>query len=182
MKVALVIPILFCPVSLAFSRVSTELRMVQTEKRLEDLGISLPPAPKPAANYCPAQKTGELLFLSGHLPLKADGSLLTGKIGPGEKTVDEGYDAARQVALNLIATMKSELGDLDKVDQIVKLFGIVQSTNDFHEQHKVLNGCSDVMVEVFGAKGMHARSAIGTNALPLGISVEVEAIVRIKES
>ena len=156
--------------------------MVQTEKNMLDIGIVLPDPPKPAANYQPAQKSGDLLLLSGHLPLNHDGSLLTGKVGPGAKTVEEGYQAARQVALNLLATLKSELGDLDRVEQIVKLFGIVHSTDDFHEQHKVVNGCSDLFVEVFGKeRGMHARSAIGTNTLPLGISVEIEAIVRVKD-
>jgi enamine deaminase RidA (YjgF/YER057c/UK114 family) len=161
--------------------------MVHIEKKLSDLGIELPPPPKPAANYQPCQRTrscsgqgcGDLLYLSGHLPLNSDGSLQTGKIT--SETVDQGYQAARQAALNLIATLKNELGDLDRVEQVVKLFGIVQSTDDFHEQHKVMNGCSDVFVEVFGKeRGLHARSAIGTNALPLNISVEVEAIVRIK--
>jgi len=155
--------------------------MVQTEKRIEELGIELPPPPKAAANYQPVQKSGNLLFLSGHLPLKNDGSLITGKIGCDGNTMEDGQVAARQVALNLIATLKQELGDLDRVDKIVKLFGIVQSADDFHEQHKVMNGCSDTFIEVFGKeKGVHARSAIGTNALPLGISVEIEAIVQIK--
>lgn len=154
--------------------------MVQTEQNLVDLGIELPKAPAAAANYIPVQKTGNLLFLSGHLPLNADGSLHTGCISSDK--VEYGYQAARQVGLNLIATLKEHLGDLDKVEQVVKLFGIVQSTNDFHEQHKVVNGCSDLMIQVFGKeRGLHARSAIGTNALPLDISVEIEAIVRIKE-
>ena len=115
--------------------------------------------------------------------MNADGGLHTGKVGNGGKTVEEGYQAARQVALNLMATLQKELdGDLDKVDQIVKLFGIVQSQDDFYEQHKVINGCSDLFVQVFGSeKGFHSRSAIGTNALPLNISVEIEAIVRIKD-
>lgn len=154
-------------------------RMVNIENKLSELGIELPPAPKAAANYQPCQRSGDLLFLSGHLPLNNDGTLQTGKIS--SQTVDKGYQAARQVALNLIATLQAELGDLDRVEQVVKLFGIVQSTDDFHEQHKVMNGCSDVFVEVFGKeRGFHARSAIGTNALPLDISVEVEAIVRVK--
>lgn len=158
------------------------LAMVHTEKHLADLGILLPPAPKPAANYIPCQRSGNLLYLSGHLPLNIDGRLRTGRIGPGHQSVEYGYQAARQVGLNLIATMQHELGgDLDQVEQIVKLFGIVQSSEDFHEQHKVVNGCSDLLIEVFGPeRGLHARSAIGTNALPLDISVEIEAIVRIK--
>jgi enamine deaminase RidA (YjgF/YER057c/UK114 family) len=163
-----------CPLSSHVTR-----PMVHIEKKLSELGIELPPPPKPAANYQPCQRSGDLLYLSGHLPLNNDGSLQTGKIT--SETVDQGYQAARQVALNLIATLQNELGDLDRVQQVVKLFGIVQSTDDFHEQHKVMNGCSDVFVEVFGKeRGFHARSAIGTNALPLNISVEVEAIVRIK--
>lgn len=160
---------------------ASPLQMVQTENRLRELGITLPPAPKAAANYVPVQSSGDLLFLSGHLPMREDGSLLTGSIGD-EQNLDHGYEAARQCGLNLLATLQKELGgDLDRVEQVVKLFGIVQCTNDFHEQHKVLNGCSDLMKEVFGEeRGLHARSAIGTNSLPLDISVEVEAIVRVK--
>jgi len=159
------------------------LAMVETEKILADAGITLPPAPKAAANYLPCQRSGNLLYLSGHLPLNEDGSLRTGKIGPNHQTVEYGYQAARQVGLNLIATLQNELdGDLDRVEQIVKLFGIVQSADGFHEQHKVVNGCSDLMVQVFGSeRGMHARSAIGTNALPLDLSVEIEAIVRVRD-
>ena len=156
--------------------------MVQTENRLRELGITLPPAPQAAANYVPAQyASGDLLFLSGHLPMRDDGSLMTGSIG-GEQNLEHGYAAARQCGLNLLATLQKELdGDLDRVEQVVKLLGIVQCTHDFHEQHKVLNGCSDLMKQVFGdERGLHARSAIGTNSLPLNISVEVEAIVRIK--
>lgn len=165
------------------STVTSRLEMVKVEKVLEAKGIELPPAPKAAANYQPVQRVGNLMYLSGHLPVNSDGTLHTGKIGAGSKSVQDGYQAARQVGLNLIATLQQELqGNLDRVDQIVKLFGIVQSADDFYEQHLVMNGCSDVMVEVFGnEKGMHARSAIGTNALPLNISVEVEAIVRIKD-
>lgn len=121
-----------------------------------------------------------MLYLSGHLPLKADGSLMTGSIGIND--VERGYDAARQVGLNIVATLKNELGDLDRVEAIVKLFGIVQSNDNFHEQHKVINGCSDLMTEIFGKeRGMHARSAIGTNSLPLDLSVEIEAIVQVKD-
>jgi enamine deaminase RidA (YjgF/YER057c/UK114 family) len=157
------------------------LPMVQIEKQLVDAGIKIPPAPVAAANYTPCQRSGNLLFLSGHLPLKEDGTLMTGCVaGPGD--VETGYAAARQVGLNLIATLKNQLGDLDRVEQIVKVFGIVQSADNFHEQHKVVNGCSDLFIRVFGKeKGLHARSAIGTNALPLNIMVEIEAIVRIKD-
>jgi enamine deaminase RidA (YjgF/YER057c/UK114 family) len=160
---------------------SFALSMVQTEEKLAAMGISLPPTSKAAANYIPCQRVGNLLYLSGHLPLKEDGSLTKGRIGPSDQTVAYGYAAARQAGLNILATLQAELGDLDRVEQIVKLFAIVQSADEFHEQHKVANGCSDLMVEVFGEeRGLHARSAIGTNALPLDTSIEIEAIVKIK--
>jgi enamine deaminase RidA (YjgF/YER057c/UK114 family) len=177
------------PLPLPTHTVVPKLNMVQTEKRMQELGITLPPAPRPAANYLPCQRSGDLLFLSGHLPLKQDGTVYTGKLGMAAdadqplQSVEYGYQAARQVGLNLIATLQQELdGDLDNVEQIVKLFGIVQSADSFHDQHKVVNGCSDLMIEVFGEdRGKHARSAIGTNSLPLNISVEIEAIVRVKK-
>jgi enamine deaminase RidA (YjgF/YER057c/UK114 family) len=153
----------------------------KTNQRLEELGITLPPAPAAAANYLPCQRSGNMLYLSGHMPLLEDGTILTG-VCSSEEDVEKGYQAARQVGLNLIATINKELdGDLDRVEQVIKLFGIVQSTPDFHFQHKVLNGCSDLMGEVFGERGIHSRSAIGTNALPLDLMVEIEAIVRFRE-
>ena len=160
---------------------TTRLDASKTNQLLEEMGITLPPAPPAAANYLPCQRSGNLLFLSGHMPLLDDGTILTG-VCQTEDDVEQGYQAARQVGLNLIATLNKELdGDLDKVEQVVKLFGIVQSTPDFHSQHKVLNGCSDLMGKVFGDRGVHSRSAIGTNALPLDLMVEIEAIVRITE-
>jgi len=167
--------------------------MVQTEKRLAELGIVLPPPPKPAANYVPCVRVGNTLYLSGHIPLVEvdDGTggktttLLTGRLGngPNEMSVEEGYQAARQVGMNILATLQNELnGDLDRVVRIVKLFGIVRSSDDFNEQHLCVNGVSDLMVEVFGPeRGVHARSAVGTNALPLSACVEVEAIVTVRE-
>ena len=125
------------------------------------------------------------MYISGHLPVQADGSMLTGRIGPesGGQSLEHGYQAARHAGLNIVSTLKKQLGDLDRVKQIVKVFGIVQSTNDFKEQHKAMDGCSDLMMEVFEKPvGYHARSAIGTSTLPLDISVEVEAIVEIKEA
>jgi enamine deaminase RidA (YjgF/YER057c/UK114 family) len=159
-------------------------RFVHIEKRLEDLGITLPTAPVPKANYniiCRA--SGNMMYISGHLPITSDGKLLTGRIGPGTggETVEHGYTAARHCALNIVSTLKSQLGDLDRVEQIVKMFGIVQSTEDFKEQHLVLDGCSDVIMEIFDKPvGYHARSAIGTSTLPLNMSVEIEAVVQIK--
>ena len=157
-------------------------RLVQTEARIAELGITLPPPGAPRANYnmfCWESPT--TLFLSGHIPLQMDGSLITGAVGSGGLSVEQGQEAARCCALNLVATIQAELGgDLDRVEQVVKLFGIVRSKDEFSEQHLVMNGCSDVMMEIFGDRGYHARSAIGTNTLPLGIAVEVEAIVKVR--
>eukprot|EP00567_Pseudictyota_dubia_P004678 CAMPEP_0197444498 /NCGR_PEP_ID=MMETSP1175-20131217/9975_1 /TAXON_ID=1003142 /ORGANISM="Triceratium dubium, Strain CCMP147" /LENGTH=197 /DNA_ID=CAMNT_0042975303 /DNA_START=9 /DNA_END=602 /DNA_ORIENTATION=- len=159
-------------------------RSVHIEKRLEELGITLPAAPGPKANYnivCHAP--GDVLYVSGHLPITADGELRTGAVGPdtGGRTVEEGYEAARHCGLNIIATLKDQLGDLDRVEQVVKVFGIVNSHTEFKHQHLVMDGCSDVIMEIFGKPvGYHARSAIGTSTLPLDMIVEVEAIVKIK--
>lgn len=160
-------------------------RNVHIEKKIEGLGMELPTAPLPKANYnIVCLPPGEnVMYVSGHLPIKADGELITGTLGPdnGGMTVEEGYDAARHCGLNIIATLKKQLGDLDRVEQVVKVFGIVSSHTDFKHQHLVMDGCSDVIMEVFDKPvGYHARSAIGTNTLPLNAPVEVEAIVKIK--
>lgn len=157
-------------------------RMVHIEKRIQELGIALPPPSTPRANYnivCHA--SGNMLFVSGHVPNNLEGKLLTGRIGADGQPLEHGYEAARWCGLNIISTLKDQLGDLDRVEQVVKVFGIVNSTVDFKEQHLVMDGCSDVIMEVFGKPvGYHARSAIGTNTLPLDMSVEVEAIVQLK--
>lgn len=158
--------------------------MNDVESRMEAAGITLPPPGAPKANYRLASRVEDLLYLSGHLPIKIDGTLCTGKLGGGDGglTVEEGYEAARWCGLNLVSTMKDVLGgDLSRVSKVVKLFGIVRSDDSFDQQHLVVNGASDVMSEVFGEEvgGRHSRSAIGANALPLGIAVEVEAIVRV---
>mmetsp|Transcript_16448 Transcript_16448/g.23298 ORF Transcript_16448/g.23298 Transcript_16448/m.23298 type:complete len:193 (+) Transcript_16448:2-580(+) len=167
------------------SRCAFASRNVHIEKKIEELGIELPAAPAPKANYnltcrVPGENT---LYVSGHLPIKADGTLITGALAPegGGLTVEEGYEAARHCGLNIISTLKNYLGDLDKVEQVVKVFGIVNSSTDFKHQHLVMDGCSDVIMEVFDKPiGYHARSAIGVNTLPLDASVEVEAIIKIK--
>lgn len=127
------------------------------------------------------------MYISGHLPIKANGELCVGRVGSEtceeSLSVKDGYEAARHCGLNIIATLKDQLGDLDRVQQVVKVFGIVNSTKDFKHQHLVVDGCSDCLMEVFGKPvGYHARSAIGTNTLPLNMVVEVEAIVEIKSS
>ena len=131
------------------------------------------------ANYVRVVRSGNLLFLSGSGPKKADGSHITGKLGK-ELTLEEGYQAAWLTGVNHIATLKSELGNLNRVKRIVKVLGMVNSTTEFQDQPKVINGFSDLMVEVFGDRGKHARSAVGMAALPLGLAVEIELIVEVE--
>ncbi len=152
---------------------------MQIETKLKEMGVELPPAVTPVANYVPAVRTGNLVFLSGHGPLKEDGSLITGKVG-SDLTTEQGYEAARRIDIGLLGSLKAEIGDLDKVKRVVKLLGLVNCPSDFKDQPKVINGASDFFVEVFGDKGKHARSAVGTNALPMNIAVEIEMIVEIE--
>ena len=155
--------------------------MGKIESRLLELGITLPDSPAPLANYVPVVRTGNLIYLSGVGPMaKSDGSEYKGKLGDN-LSVDEGYDAARLTAVNLIARLKGYLGDLDRVTQIVKLLSMVNATPDFTEPPAVSNGCSDLMVEVFGDRGRHARSAIGVATLPGGIPIEIELIAEISD-
>ena len=149
------------------------------EKRLEDLGIMLPEAPTPVANYVPVRRTGNLLFLSGAGPFVNGKPVVTGKLGK-DLSEDQGYQAARLAALNLIAQLKNELGDLDRVTKIVKIMAFVSSDPSFTKQPLVMNGASDLFVEVFGEAGKHARSAVAAPVLPLDIAVEVEITVEVK--
>jgi enamine deaminase RidA (YjgF/YER057c/UK114 family) len=151
---------------------------MSAEKKLKDLGITLPAPPQPIANYVRAVRAGNFLFVSGHGPYNDGKTKLAGKVGR-ELTVEEGYQVARNVGLNCLATVKAAVGDLDKVKQVVKLLGMVNCTEDFKDQPKVINGCSDLLVEVFGESGKHARSAVGMQALPNGIPVEIEMILDI---
>lgn len=149
------------------------------DKKIQELGIELIQPTKPVANYVKAVRTGNLLYLSGHGPSKPDGTSITGKVGK-DMTIEEGYAAARQSAISLLSTMKSELGSLNKVKRIVKVLGMVNCTPEFTDQPKVINGCSDLLVAVFGENGKHARSAVGMNALPSNITVEIEIIVEVE--
>ena len=153
---------------------------MQIEAKLEQMGIKIPAAVTPVANYVPAVRAGNLIFLSGHGPFNEEGSLISGKVG-ADLTVEQGYEAARRIAIGLLGSLKAEIGDLDKVKRIVKLLGLVNCTAEFADQPKVINGASDFLVEVFGDKGKHARSAVGTNALPLNIAVEIEMIVEVED-
>lgn len=149
------------------------------EQRLKELNIVLPPVGPPIGSYVHAKRAGELLYLSGKGPRYPDGTMPKGRLGAG-MTVEEGYRHARQVGLVLIAAMKEALGELDRVKDVVKVLGMVNSAPGFEDQPKVVNGCSDLFVEVFGERGRHARSAVGMAALPGGIPVEIEAIVAVK--
>lgn len=152
---------------------------MSVEDRLQELGIELPPAPPPAANYVPYMQEGSLVFVAGQVPRAADGSLpYRGKVGR-ELSEDEGYQAARLCALNCLAQVKAALGSLDRVKQVVRIGGFVNSTEEFVNHPEVINGASDVVVEVFGERGRHARAAIGCSALPRGVAVEVEMIVAV---
>ncbi len=148
------------------------------EQKLAELGITLPSPKPPLANYVPAVKTGNLLFISGQISVDGSGKLTTGKLGGGVE-IAEGREAARICGINIIAQVKAAVGDLDKVVRIVKLVGFVNSAPDFTDHPAVINGCSDLLVEVFGDKGRHARSAVGIAALPFNVAVEVEAIVEV---
>ena len=145
------------------------------DERLADLGIELPPVPAPAGNYVHAVRTGNLLYLSG----KGPGNVI-GKVGGGI-SVEDAYRHARETGLVLIAVMRQELGSLDRVSRIVKVLGMVNAVPDFGQQPKVVNGCSDLFVDVFGEKGRHARSAVGMGSLPGGIPVEIEVIVEVAD-
>jgi enamine deaminase RidA (YjgF/YER057c/UK114 family) len=151
---------------------------MSAEQKLKELGLMLPQPPKPVANYVPAVKTGNLLFISGHGPYDDGNTKISGKVGR-ELTMEEGYQAARNVTLNCLATVKAAVGDLDKVKRVVKLLGMVNCTEDFKDQPKVINGCSDLLVAIFEDAGKHARSAVGMQALPNQIPVEIEMILEI---
>lgn len=149
------------------------------EQRLEKLGIILPPTPVPVANYIPFRITGNLLYISGQGPRQPTGGYKQGRLGL-TMTVEEAYQEARLTGLQLIAVAKAALGELSRVEAVVKLLGMVNAEPDFADHPKVINGCSDLMVEVFGEAGRHARSAVGMGSLPNKMAVEIEAILQIR--
>jgi len=149
------------------------------EARIKELGITLPSPAKPMGNYVPGVRVGHLLFLSGHGPIRVDGQPLTrGKVARDMSTEDA-YKVAREVGINLLGSARAVLGSLDKVKRVVKVLGMVNAAESFAEQPKVINGFSDLMVEVFGENGRHARSAVGMGSLPAGIPVEIEMILEL---
>ena len=148
------------------------------ERRIADLGITLPNLPKPMANYVPFVRSGNLLFISGQGPRTLDNKFLTGKVGK-DITAAEAYEHARLVGINLLAVVYHAQNGFETVVRVVKLTGFVNATDDFRDHPKVINGCSDLLVEVFGETGRHARSAVGFSGLPENISVEIEAIFEV---
>lgn len=150
------------------------------EAKLQELGIVLSTPSAPVANYVNAVRTGNIIFLAGKGPLKADGENITGKLG-ADLTIEEGYEAARITGINQLSVLKAELGNLNKVKRVVKVKGMVNAAPDFTDHPKVINGYSDLMVAVFGEKGKHARAAIGMGSLPSNIAVEIDMVVEVED-
>jgi len=149
------------------------------EQKLKELGIQLSSPSSPVANYVNTVQVGNLLFISGKGPLQSNGEYIKGKVGQN-LTIEDGYNAARLTAINLISTLKASIGDLSKVKRIVRVTGMVNASSDFTDHPKVVNGCSDLLVEVFGDKGKHTRAAVGMNSLPSNIAVEIDMIVEVE--
>lgn len=152
---------------------------MNADARISELKLQLPPAPKPAGVYSPTVQAGNILYVSGHGPNLPDGGMICGKVGD-DLTEEQGKQAARQVGLTILATLKSQLGSLNRVERILKVLGMVNATSDFQRHPQVINGFSELMVEVFGENGRAARSAVGMGSLPGNIAVEIECIVQIQ--
>ncbi len=161
--------------------ICTALCAQTPEEKIKELGIELFTPAAPTANFVKAVRTGNLVFLAGHGSCDGTGNCTTGTLGK-DLTVEEGKAAARLTAINLLSSLKAEIGDLNKVKRIVRVFGMVNSVPDFYDQSKVINGCSDLLVEIFGeAKGKHARAAVGMVSLPINLAVEIEMVVEVEE-
>ena len=153
---------------------------MSAEAKLKELGLRLPVPPAPIANFLPWRRAGQLLYLSGQGPRDEAGKISVGRLGR-DCSVERGYADARRVGLQLLSTIRAAIGSLDHVEAVIKLLGMVNAEPDFGDQPKVINGCSDVLIEVLGERGKHARSAVGMGSLPNGMTVEVEAIILIKD-
>jgi len=173
------ISIFTCMLLLSFTVIAQQTK-TDPEARIKELGIQLIKPTPPIANYVKAVRVGNLVFLSGHGPDKPEGGVVTGKVG-SDLTLEQGRDAARLTGISLLSTLKAEIGDLNKVKRIVKVLGMVNSVPTFDKHPAVINGFSDLMVEVFGENGKHARSAVGMSSLPNNIAVEIEMIVELKD-
>lgn len=151
---------------------------MSAERRIEELGLSLPSGSAPAANYVNGVRTGNLLFIAGKAPLPENGKLPKGRLG-AEFSVEDGYRFARSAAMDLMAVMRAELGSLDRVARIVEIQGFLNAVPEFEDHPKVMNGCSDLLVEVFGERGVHARSVLGASSLRSGVPVVLKAVVEV---
>jgi enamine deaminase RidA (YjgF/YER057c/UK114 family) len=159
---------------------SSKAELIDFDKRLNDLNIVLAKPSAPLASYVKIVRVGNLIFTAGHGPDKPDGTRVTGRVGD-DLTLEQGQQAARLTAISLLSSLKAELGDLNKVKRIVKVLGMVQSTPEFKDQPKVMNAFSDLMVQVFGEKGKHARSAVGMSALPANWAIEIEMVIEVED-
>ena len=152
---------------------------MSAEAKITELRLELPPSPKPAGVYKPIVIVDNIAYLSGHLPLLPEGGMMTGRVG-ADVNQETGYEAARRVGLAMLTTLRDELGSLDRVTRVIKILGMVSCTTDFHAQPAVINGCSELMAEVFGSEiGIGARSAVGVAALPMNVTVEIEGMFQI---
>ena len=170
----------FFAATMLHSSVTIAQNQVDADKRIKELGIQLIKPTAPIANYVKAVRVGKMVYLSGHGPDKPGGGYITGKVGT-DITPEQAKDAARLTGISLLSTLKAEIGDLNKVKRIVKVLGMVNAVPTFEKHPQVINGCSDLLVEVFGENGKHARSAVGMCSLPNNIAVEIEMIVELKE-
>lgn len=175
-----VISIFFFTFLLTANAVYAQPKATDPESKLKELGISLITPTAPTASYVKAVRVGNLVYLSGHGPDKPEGGQVTGKVG-SDLTVEQGQEAARLVGISLLSSLKREIGDLNKVSRIVKVLGMVNAVPSFERHSQVMNGFSDLMVQVFGENGRHARSSVGMSSLPSNIAVEIEMIVALKE-
>jgi enamine deaminase RidA (YjgF/YER057c/UK114 family) len=153
---------------------------MSAEARVKELGLEIPEPFKPGGQYINAVRTGNLLFLAGHVPYLFDGSIIRGRLGD-DMDIPAGYEAAKRAALGALATLRAELGSLDKVVRLVRVYGVVNSTPDFMMHTGVINGASDLLVEVFGDAGRHARLAVGVSSLPAGMALEIELVVEVAD-
>lgn len=154
---------------------------MDVEKRIEELGFKLPPPPQPAGTYIPALRVGNLVFTSGIFPFEEGTLKIKGKIGYEELSIEEGYNAAKIAVLNALSVVRETIGDLDRVERVIKVTGYINSGFGFTEQPKVLNGASDLLVNIFAERGKHARVCVGVSDLPLNAPLELELIVEVKE-
>ena len=183
MKSSIMLILLFfiaCNTTGPETTMNEQLYTYDVDTRIQELKIELPVTTKPVANYLHAVKTGNLVFMAGKGPRTSDGTLVTGKIGI-DLTVEQGYEAAKLVAIAQLSALKEQIGDLNNVVQIVKVLGMVNAGPEFTDHPEVINGFSDVMVEVFGERGKHARAAVGMASLPRNIACEIEMIVQVKD-